>query len=434
MEFQSWGHYPLGTHKSVQKFEPGFDIASSRASTVLPFGCGRSYGDSCLNFGQGILTIENLRRFLSFDVNTGIVRVETGVTLAELLQFCVPKGWFPPVLPGTRFVSVGGAVANDIHGKNHHRAGSIGCHVLRIELLRTTGERLILSKDENRDLFDATIGGLGLTGLMISVDLQLKPIPGPFIDREFVFFQGLEEFLQLSRDSAESHEYSVAWLDILGQGSNFFRGIFFRGNTSSEGGTQVPEIKNPKLFVPRAFPSGLMSPTSMRMFNFCYRQGHRLLQPRSKVSYLPFFFPLDAVKDWNRVYGKTGMTQFQCVVPNTEVGHSALLRILEIAVQQGSGSFLSVLKLFGNRLSPGMLSFPRPGLTLTMDFPATTSTFEMLKRLEREVVEASGAIYPAKDASMSSESFEVYFPKWAQFEKFRDPGISSSFWRRVRDQ
>jgi FAD/FMN-containing dehydrogenase len=347
-----------------------------------------------------------------------VLRCEAGATLGAILDVIVPRGWFLPVLPGTKHVSVGGAIANDIHGKNHHRAGTFGRHIRRLELVRSDRSRRVLAPGD--PLFDATIGGLGLTGLITWAEMQLRGVPGPCIRMEAVPFDDLEQFVQVNRDSDATWEYTVAWIDSLSRSPG--RGVFLRGE-HVEGTARRPSRR---LRVPLDFPAFTLNRHTVRAFNRAYRWATR---PGTRVvHYEPFFFPLDAVEGWNRIYGRPGFFQFQCVVPKIQTIESLLSRV----ARAGTGSFLTVLKTFGDISSPGLLSFPRKGFTLTLDFANRgPETFAFLGELEREVREAGGALYPAKDASMSRETFFASSPRVAEFLPHVDPAFSSSFWRRV---
>jgi FAD/FMN-containing dehydrogenase len=404
----SWGRYPLARHVAEKPIVWRDEALPLHEQPLLAYGQGRSYGDCCLNDGGALLPTGALDRFISFE--NGVLRCEAGATLGEILELAVPRGWFLPVLPGTRHVSVGGAIANDIHGKNHHRAGTFGRHVRRFELLRSDRRVECAPGDE---LFAATIGGLGLTGLVTWAEIQLKPVPGPALRVEAVPFSGLDEFFALSDESDAKHEYTVAWLHVLRS-----RGIFFRGD-HAEGKARPPRSKPG---VP--FDAPLVIDLTTEIFNEAYYAAQRLGR-RSKLQHFEkYFFPLDGVARWNRLYGKQGFLQFQCVVPTRE----ALAALLE----QSPPSPLTVLKKFGELQSPGMLSFPRPGFTLSLDLPNRgADTYALYIRLERIAVEAGGAIYPAKDARMSPRSFARSFPRREEFEKHIDPAFSSSLWRRV---
>jgi FAD/FMN-containing dehydrogenase len=426
--YQSWGRYPHVEHTGVVPFSwrtAPPDLASIPGN-VLPFACGRSYGDSCLNDRGTLLDVTGLNRFISFDDKRALLRCEAGVTLAEILALVVPKGWFVPVLPGTQWVSVGGAIANDIHGKNHHRAGTFGSHVACLELLRSNSERVLCSPEINGELFRATIGGLGLTGVILWAEIRLKPIPGASISMERIRFSGLSEFFLLSSTDQE-YEYTVAWIDCLARGKRLGRGLFLRGD-HAPGAPRAPNGLGRT--IPAEMPSGLINRATVAGFNALYYRSQLRSTRRTTVAYEPFFFPLDGIANWNRLYGKRGLLQHQCVIP--EPAEESLTSMLDQVAASGEAPSLAVLKRFGTLQSPGMLSFPRPGITLAIDFANRgSSTLALLERLDEVVREAGGAVYPAKDARMSPASFRRFFPGWETFARHVDPKFSSSFWRRV---
>lgn len=410
--------------------------------TQLPVGLGRSYGDSCLNNGGGLLLCKHLNRLISFQTQvskqdvgaihesprssepSAILHAEAGVSLEQIINFALPRGYFLPVTPGTKYVTLAGAIANDIHGKNHHVEGTFGRHVLEIELLRSNGERLILKPGD--ELFRATISGLGLTGLILSAKIRLKPVKNAFIKAEYIKFESIEEFFELSKESDKTHEYTVSWLDSLSDSS---RGIFIRGNHSTSDKLLKAPTRLP-LFVPFNFPEFALNDLSVKAFNFLYYNKQFDKLKKLEQHYNPFFYPLDGISNWNKIYGKRGFMQFQCVLP--EEKKEVLLKILKNVSNAGNASFLSVIKRFSDLSSPGLLSFPRPGITLCFDFANRgKKTEKFLKDLDQEVCKAGGAIYPAKDSFMASTSFLQYYPRANEFKKFVDPKFSSSFWRRV---
>src|SRR6266478_8516636 len=431
---QSWGRYPKVQHSQVQSIYWRSELPdiSRFEQPVLPYAYGRSYGDSCLNEGGISLDISHLRCFISFDENTGLLCCESGVSLAEILEVMVPRGWFLPVSPGTRFVSVGGAIANDIHGKNHHRAGTFGCHVTCFELLRSNGERLVCSPSQNSELFRATIGGLGLTGIILWAEFRLKPIVNPYIDMDHIRFASLDEFFEISAESDQDYEYTMSWVDLLIGGKNLCRGIFMRGNhNQSRALASTPMKKRLPLALPFNLPSFVLNTLTVKTFNELFYHAQLGKSIHKIVPYDPFFYPLDSIHEWNRMYGKRGFLQYQFVVP-FEVAHDAMKEILARIRHSGEGSFLTVLKKFGDVQSPGMLSFPRPGLTLALDFAfGGKKTLQLLEDLDKIIRQSGGAVYPAKDARMSAESFQAFFPRWREFAQYVDPHFSSSFWRRV---
>lgn len=426
-QFQSWGRYPRVRQTVVTRDWRDEPLPAGEGS-LLPRGLGRSYGDSCLNEGNTLISTRGLRRMIRFDEASGVLRCEAGMTIDEVLEFCVPRGWFPPVTPGTRFVTIGGAVANDVHGKNHHACGSFGNFVREFDLVRSDGSRQICSAMSNSELFQATIGGLGLTGMIDQAEFQLRPIRNRWIDVETIRMGGLDEFLALSRESEREYEYLVAWVDTVG---TVGRGLFMRGNHNQEiHPREAGKPPKPILAVPFDLPEIALSRFTIGAFNtlFYHKQLSRLT--RATVDYIPFFYPLDALLDWNRLYGSSGLLQWQCLVP-FEGGPEAIGEILRQVSRSGQASFLTVLKTMGSVPSVGMMSFPRPGITLALDFARREPVEALLQRLDKIVAEAGGRLYPAKDARMPAVYFRQFYPRWEEFSQYIDPKFSSSFWRRV---
>lgn len=435
-KYQSWGRYPKETPKAVTPLYWRSDLPdlAEFKDSLLAYGYGRSYGDSCLNDDGMLLDSSFLRRFISFDREQGIIRCEAGVQLADVLEVIVPEGWFIPVSPGTKFVSVAGAVANDVHGKNHHSAGTFGCHVTQFELLRSNGQRFICSPTENVELFRATIGGLGLTGLILWVEFKLKRIASPYILTENIRFNSLDEFFEISAESDKDYTYTVSWSDCITTGKEMGRGVFSRGNFYNPGVKATPPLKKGiKLIAPFDMPSYLLETFSMQALTISYYHIHLRKRVQKIVHYNPFFYPLDAILDWNRMYGKRGFLQYQFVVPDND-NHYALKEIYRRVSTSGQASFVTVLKNFGSIKSPGMLSFPRPGVTLALDFAFKgQKTLDLLNNLDTVVRDAGGRLYPAKDARMSPQDFQECYPNWQEFAQYVDPHFSSSFWRRVTE-
>jgi FAD/FMN-containing dehydrogenase len=426
----SWGRYPKTAHHHVHK--PAWNdqvpeiLRVAAPGSLLPYGLGRSYGDSCLNDGRELIDCRRLNRILEFDESTGTLRCESGISLSDIVDVFLPKGWFLPVTPGTRFVTVGGAIANDVHGKNHHCAGTFGAHVRQIGLHRSNDGLVICNSEENLDMLRATIGGLGLTGVIAWADIQLKRVAGPWIDAESIPFQSLATFLDLSRESNDRFEYTVAWLDCFA-GKNP-RGIFFRGNHAADHGKEFHSKRGLKL--PFALPGWMLNRYSIRAFNSAYYKIHSARKGAAVVAYDSFFYPLDSIRQWNLLYGRQGFLQYQCVIPGTNV--EAVEELLDRVARSGMGSFLGVLKQFGSAPAAGMLSFPRPGITIALDFAMRGEhTLKFMQSLDEVVHQSGGALYPAKDARMSSALFEASFPRWRAFVPYIDPKMSSSFWRRV---
>ena len=425
----SWGRYPHARQAVAPLHWRDAALPASEGS-VLPYGNGRSYGDVCLNDGGTLLATRGLDRYIAFDSASGILRCEAGVLFADILDFAVPRGWFLPVTPGTRFITVGGAIANDVHGKNHHLAGTFGEHLLRFELLRSDGRRIECSSTQNADLYTATIAGLGLTGVIVWAEFRLLRIAGPWMAQETRRFASLAEFFALSARSERDYAYTVAWIDCAASGASFGRGLFFRAN-HAPATTVARAPRQGRLAVPFTPPFSLINSLSLRAFNELYfrraREGHAI------VHYEPYFYPLDAIGEWNRIYGPRGFLQYQCVVPPA-AAEAAVAELLKRIATAGTGSFLAVLKVFGDRPPAGILSFPRAGTTLALDFPNHgAATFSLLDRLDDIVAAAGGAVYPAKDARLSGMRFRQYFPRWQEMLTHIDPKFSSGFWRRVME-
>lgn len=430
----SWGNLAYAPPREVLR-PPSRQRRLSAVRPLLVRGNGRSYGDVCINSGGTLIDARGLDHFMAFDVGTGVLRVEAGALLADILDLVTPHGWFLPVTPGTRFITVGGAIANDVHGKNHHRAGTFGRHLNCFELLRSDGQRLQCSATENSQLFAASIGGLGLTGLITWAEICLQRVASLMIEQVQQRFHGLEEFFALNGAAEAGSEHTVAWIDCLAAKP---RGIFISGNHVSAGApadaSRSPGGLNPgkpsrSLRIPVTLPFSPVNRLSLRAFNSAY---FKRPLAQGAVHYLPFFYPLDGILEWNRMYGRAGFFQYQCVLPGDG---SALAEMLRSIAASGEGSFLAVLKTFGDVPSPGLLSFPRPGANLALDFPNRGSrTLRLFERLDAIVAAAGGRLYAAKDARMPGSLFRAGYPALEQFVEFIDPAFSSNFWRRVMEQ
>lgn len=427
----SWGRWPP-VGEGAQRVLPLADRLAPLPvfdGTALPYGNGRSYGDSCLNPGGALLATRGLDRFIAFDEASGELECEAGTLLEDILALAVPRGWFLPVMPGTSLATVGGAIANDVHGKNHAAAGSFGDWVRELELLRSDGSRLCCSPTSNAELFRATVGGLGLTGLVVRARLQLRRVAGPGMSIETRRFRCLSEYFELVRATATS-EYRVAWIDCLAHGAALGRGVYSHGD-HAPGGVPAPSARQRRGSVPMELPVSLVNGLSLRAFNRLYYAAAPARPRRQVVHYRPFFFPLDGIGRWNRLYGPRGFLQHQCVLPPASE-EAATAEMLGRIAASGQGSFLAVLKPFGDRAPAGMLSFPRAGTTLALDFPFRgQATLDLLEALDRVVMDAGGAIYPAKDARMAPAMFAASFPRLGEFRQYVDPAFSSAFWRRV---
>jgi len=429
----SWGRtsrntYPLGRPRYRDEIQPLLRSRTDRS--VLAIGLGRSYGDSGLNNCGCLVDMTALDRVIAFDPETGILRAESGLSLDAALRLIVPYGWFFATTPGSRFVTLGGAIANDVHGKNHHSAGTFGCSVRRMGLLRSDGSELELSRDSNGDLFAATIAGLGLTGIITWAEIVLVRIPSAFLQVERIPFGNIAQFFVLAAESVGSYEHTVAWIDCASTGGSLGRGIFTRGNWLGHTGLKEPMTAMKSM--PVELPSWALNKFSVRAFNAFYLKMQQLGPPSRREHYRTFFYPLDAIANWNRMYGRRGFYQYQCVVPFNTAERAIDQMITQIS-RVGAGSFLAVLKTLGERTSPGLLSFPCSGATLALDFPNRgAATLELLARLDSVVSEAGGRLYPAKDGRMPGPMFkEGYASAFSSFVAQIDPAFSSDFWRRV---
>jgi FAD/FMN-containing dehydrogenase len=430
-QLTSWGRIFDGLYET-SALNSRYDELQESSQTFLPYGNGRSYGDSCLNKGGVAIKTQALDRFIAFDPSTGVLSCEAGVLLCEILRLVVPQGWFLTVTPGTRFVTVGGAIANDVHGKNHHVVGTFGCHVRQFELMRSDGQRLNCSPTNNADYYAATIGGLGLTGLVTFAELQLRRIGNPWLDVETIRYESLNEFFDLCDASDLDYEYTVSWVDCSGQGKRLGRGLFMRGNHAPRGAAFGKYSPRTRAF-PFTPPISMVNSLTLATFNSVYYHKQLAKQVRQVQHYEPFFYPLDGLLEWNRMYGFNGFYQYQCVIPK-KYGNGAIAELLKAIAKSGMGSFLAVLKVCGDLESPGMLSFPMPGVSLALDFPNRDKPLHHLfMQLDTIVNAAYGRLYPAKDARMPGSLFRAGYSRWQEFTKYVDPRFSSSFWRRIME-
>jgi decaprenylphospho-beta-D-ribofuranose 2-oxidase len=414
-ELSGWGR----VHKArclAARPERQAELAATLASegTLLAFGAGRSYGDVALNSGGRAVITSRLDRLLSFDPDSGLLVAEPGVTLGTLFDTFLPLGFAPPVAPGTGFATLGGAVANDVHGKNHHLQGSFGHHLEWLDLRLPNGESRRITAAEQSSLWRATLGGLGLTGLIERVALRLKRVPSNALVVRKRRIPDLDAFLA-AFDAHSRSDYAVGWIDALARGPDLGRGIL---ETAAPAERSLGSAATGGVRVPFDFPSFALGRTSVRAFNALYRRHVPAGGVESTMPYAKFLFPLDALHDWNRIYGRRGFHQFQCLVP-FEGGAVTLRRMLEGIAQSGLGSFLAVLKAMGERGS-GYLSFPAPGYTLALDFPNAPGVKELLARLERLAADAGGRVYLAKDATLSADLLPAMYPELDRFRAVLD--------------
>lgn len=416
MNISGWGGYPTQDAKVLTPLSPSavmaqLDPAFRASQSVIARGMGRSYGDSA--HAATVLQTTYCDHFVAFDPDTGLLTVEAGVTLRDILQVTVKHGWFLPVTPGTSFVTVGGAIASDVHGKNHHVAGTFGQHVVSMTMLLGTGEVVTTSSTQLSDLFHATCGGMGLTGIILTATLQLAPIKSTFIIQKTLKTACLEDVCASFEAHAQS-TYSVAWIDCLATGKRLGRSVLMLGEHADDGGLDLA-IQAPTT-IPFHTPAGLLNSVTMRTFNSAYyaKASHNKTQTVSLRSY---FYPLDAIGGWNKLYGKAGFVQYQFVLPKTD-GIPNMRKMLARIAQSGAGSFLAVLKQFGPA-NAHLLSFPMEGYTLALDFKMSLPTLDLLRQLDELVMDMGGRIYLTKDAVMQETTFKKTYPRWREFEAVR---------------
>ena len=411
-----WGRFPRIACEVAELREP----ADARAALAqegrswIARGAGRAYGDAALN-PRGVLRTTKANRFLSFDPVTGELACEAGVLLADVVRTFAPRGWFPPVTPGTKFVSVGGMAACDAHGKNHHGAGSFGRHLLWLDVMLADGS--VERARPGDDLFAATVGGMGLCGVVLRLAFRLIPIESASVRQETVAAPDLSAAMA-AFEARRDATYSVAWIDCLATGRAQGRSLVHFGEHASaaEAGAAPPHRPKRDRRVPIDFPSFALNPLSVRAFNEVYWACGR--PGTSLVDYEPYFYPLDSVLEWNRIYGPQGFVQHQCVLPS-ESAEPALRLMLDRIAARGAGSFLAVLKLMGDSTPGCPLSFPMPGWTLALDFKADAANFSLLTELDAIVADHSGRLYLAKDARAGASSLRGY-PDLDRFRALRD--------------
>lgn len=439
MRITSWGRLSHEQHHVVQLDD--HRSLSAKVHQGLPgvsYGMGRSYGDVCLNPGGTLWQTRRMNRFLSFDDSAGVLCCEAGVLLKEIHDCFVHRGWMLAVTPGTQLITAGGAIANDVHGKNHHVMGTFGDHVTGFTLERTDGGTLDCSRDHNADMFHATIGGLGLTGVISRVQMQLRRVDTPWLLTDTVPFGNLDDFFALADASEADWEHTVSWIDCLAGSQT--RGIFMRANhTTGHELAGLPQQQRPaqksrrnaSINLPVTPPLSLVNKLSLRPFNAAYYAMNVRKAGTGVAHFESFFYPLDKIHNWNRMYGRRGFYQYQCVVPRDNA-RQAIADMLAVIAAAGEGSFLTVLKTFADRPAAGLLSFPMAGATLALDFPNKGARTERLfLRLDEVVTQAGGRLYAAKDARMSAQMFAAGYPALQTFSTFRDPGISSAMSRRL---
>lgn len=422
MKVSGWGRHPV-VQADVRPARSVTEIAAAvAAGPVIARGLGRSYGDSSL--APLMVDLTSFDALLGFDDLTGVLTCEAGVSLSTIVAVLLPRGWFLPVTPGTRFITVGGAVASDVHGKNHHSAGSFARYVDALTIMLADGTVVTASRDERADLFHATCGGMGLTGIILTVSVRLMAVRSDRIDEHLIKTAGLADTLAVFEEHRAA-TYSVAWIDLVATGSSLGRSLVMLGEHATDGhvGDGPGEHVTP---FPVDLPSGLLNRHTVRAFNTAYYGRVRQSQIRHVVSFDAFFYPLDKIADWNRVYGPRGFLQYQFVIP-FQGGPDLLHAMVDLIAASGLASPLAVLKTMGEA-GESLLGFASPGFTLAIDLQVSREAFDLCDRLDALVVEAEGRIYLTKDSRMSPETFRAGYPRLAEFEAVRDEyGATGTF-------
>ena len=413
MSYKSWGLYPRIKNKGIE-FSTISELQERIISSknYIPYGNGRSYGDSALN--ETVIPMRQLNKILFLDEINGIIELQSGVLLSEILDFCIPKGWFLKVTPGTKLITVGGAIASDVHGKNHHIDGCFGNSVLEFNLLQPNGELVTCSRTQNDELFRHTCGGQGLTGIIVKAKLELKRIESSRIKQTTIKTGSLKETFEVF-EKIKDQPYSVAWIDCLSTGRKLGRSHVMYGDFISDGNLDIKE--GLKLNIPFFFPSITLNKWTVKAFNWFYYNKQTRKVKESKVGFNSFFYPLDTINNWNRIYGQKGFLQYQFILP-LEVSYDGVKQILEILSKSGKGSFLAVLKLYGKQ-NENTLSFPMEGYSLALDLKVSKSVFELLNRLDQTVENLGGRVYLSKDARLSKNSFNKTYRNAELFRKYR---------------
>jgi len=418
-KISNWNNFPtVLAEEKYFGFREELSENLNNKDGLIPRGMGRCYGDASLS--DKILSTLKFNRILEFDPIKGILTCQSGITLEKILEVIVPKGWFLPVTPGTKFITLGGAIASNVHGKNHHKEGAFSNHIIEMEICCQDGKSFTCSEEINPELFHATCGGMGLTGIILNAKFRLKKIETSYIKLLEIRSKNLEEFFSLFQEHHD-YTYSVAWIDSLAKGSNFGRGILLLGEHAqkrdlndrmAKKALRVPEKR--KLKVSFFLPSCILNYYSIKAFNTLYYYKSFRKSSMRIIDYDAFFYPLDSIIDWNKMYGKKGFIQYQFVLP-LDKSQEGIERILGLLREKGLGSFLTVLKLFGE--GEKLLSFPMRGYTLALDIPIRKNLFDLVDELDKIVLEYGGRIYLSKDARMKKDIFWNSYPEDLKFRE-----------------
>lgn len=413
MQLSSWGRFPfVEAQVSHPDATPAIQAAVA-AGSLIPYGMGRSYGDSAL--APRVLMTDRLDLLLGFDEATGVLRAQAGVSLDAILKLFVPRGWFLAVTPGTKFISVGGAIASDVHGKGHHVDGCFSECVLDFRLLLADGSLVTCSREQNAALFRATCGGMGLTGVIVDARFRLQRIRSALFDQVTYKCPDLAAVMERLEQTRQVR-YAVAWIDCLARGKAMGRSILTVGDHAPEG--PLAPHGDPKLAVPFVAPNWMVSPRTIKAFNALFYAKTLRAESRARVHYDPFFYPLDVARDWNRLYGRAGFTQYQLVLPKA-AGYAGMRRVLDRISASGMGSGLAVIKTTGPE-NTNPLSFPLEGYTLALDFKHQAGLFELLDGLDELVLDLGGRVYLTKDVRLKEKAFKRGYPRWREFQETRE--------------
>lgn len=429
----SWGRVIRRDHAAAHPrfVDEVVDWARGSDARRLGIGLRRSYGDNGLSAESVLIDMSGLDRLISFDAKSLELRAEAGLSLDQLMRLMAPRGYFPATTPGTRYVTLGGAISNDVHGKNHHSAGTFGCAVKAFTLLRSDRGVVRVNAESEPELFAAAIGGMGLTGLVLDATISMVPIASTDLDVETVPFGHVDEFFALAAESEGAYEHTVAWVDCTARGRHLGRGVFQRANWAKDGPLEAH--KPPGLArMPIDAPGFALNPVSLKLFNAVYYAAQAAQRGARRAHYSAVFHPLDAIQDWNRLYGARGFYQYQCVVPPS--ARASVADMLSLIANSGEGSFLAVLKSFGARQSPGLMSFPMQGFTLALDFRNRgEATKKLMCDLDAIVRAAGGRLYAAKDGRLSADMMRRGYPELGRFAQSVDPLCRSDFWDRASE-
>lgn len=444
LRLSGWGRYPdqeCVVYRPEREAEIAAIVAGAPTSSLISRGMGRSYGDASLNEHQGVILHDRFDRFLDLDEQAAVVSCEAAVSFAEIIDALMPHGFFLPITPGTKHISVGGAIAADVHGKNHHRDGTVSGQIVDFRLLTGSGQIVTCSREENADLFWATLGGMGLTGAVLDARLRVRRVETSYVRQQVLRCADLDAALDRMLDEDHGFEYAVAWIDCLARGRSLGRSVLMRANPAvvddlpSDARAQPLRVHTSlPLMVPFELPGIALNSFNMRVFN----QGFWLAHPERELisNFQSYFYPLDQVQHWNRIYGRRGVLQYQLVLP-LETCRDGLVQILQRVTQSNRASFLAVLKTTGPA-NQSPLSFPIEGASLALDFPNRgDDVFELLDDLDRIVLERGGRVYLAKDARLSPQNFREMYPDWELFREIKakyDPNnrFQSSLGRRLQ--